>query len=118
MPLYFRAKNDTTRNSKRVFSLLYRKNAIIWSYVYFAVINLAIDCGELSAALNGSVQGSDTTFPNVLWFSCDEGFELNGSTSRKCQANGTWSGVTTLCRGRILYILQHSFLATMLLNYL
>ena len=90
----------------------------MWSYIDFAVINIAIDCGELSAPLNGSVEGSETTFPNVLWFSCDEGFELDGSASRKCQANGTWSGVTTFCRGRLLYILQHSFIANDVVNYL
>ena len=60
---------------------------------------LAIDCGGLSAPQNGSLQGSATTFPNMLEFSCDEGFILEGSASRACQANGTWSGNTTLCEG-------------------
>ena len=63
------------------------------------MINLAVDCGELCAPLNGSLQGSATTFPNVLEFSCDVGFILGGSAVRKCQANATWSGNTAICRG-------------------
>lgn len=63
------------------------------------VIYLAVDCGTLSAPLNGSVQGSVTTFPNVLQLGCDRGFTLEGSNVRKCQANATWSGRTTFCKG-------------------
>lgn len=63
------------------------------------MINLAVDCGRLSAPLNGSMQGSATTFPNVLEFSCDLGFILGGSAVRKCQANATWTGKTAICRG-------------------
>lgn len=64
------------------------------------MINLAVECGRLSAPLNGSVQGSATTFPNMLEFSCEKGFILDGSASRKCQANTTWSGKAAICRGK------------------
>ncbi|KAL9989269.1 hypothetical protein ACROYT_G003802 [Oculina patagonica] len=60
----------------------------------------AVDCGGLSAPLNGSLQGSSTTFPHLITFSCDDGFILDGSASRTCQANGTWSGNTRLCRAK------------------
>lgn len=63
------------------------------------MINLAVDCGRLSAPLNGSLQGAATTFPNTLEFSCDEGFILDGSAIRTCQANATWSGKAAICRG-------------------
>ena len=65
------------------------------------MVNLAVDCGRLSAPLNGSLQGSATTFPNMLEFSCDAGFILGGSAVRKCQANATWSGNAAICRGII-----------------
>ena len=64
------------------------------------MITLAVDCGELSAPLNGSVHGSETTFPNTLEFFCDDGFILDGSPSRKCQSNATWSGRAAFCRGK------------------
>lgn len=67
----------------------------------FHGICLAVDCGTLRAPLNGSIQGSVSTFPNVLDFCCDNGFILEGSAVRKCQANATWSGTTTFCKGAL-----------------
>ena len=61
----------------------------------------AKDCGTLVTPVNGSVDGSKTTFPNEAIFSCDEGFILNGSTVRRCQSDGSWSGIRTSCHGEI-----------------
>ena len=61
--------------------------------------SLAKDCGPLSLPLNGSMTGNETTFPNEVSFSCDEGFVLHGSTVRWCQAEGSWSGNETECEG-------------------
>ena len=59
-----------------------------------------VNCGELASPRNGSREGSRTTFPNTLTFACDPGFLLNGSSSRTCQPNGSWSGQKTTCVGR------------------
>lgn len=69
---------------------------IIISKILFA----AVDCGPLSAPMNGSSSGDLTVFPNSVLFNCDAGFIIGGSTKRKCQANGTWSGSQTVCNGR------------------
>ena len=61
--------------------------------------SLAKDCGPLSLPLNGSMTGNETTFPNEVSFSCDEGFVLHGSTFRRCEAEGSWSGNQTECEG-------------------
>ena len=50
--------------------------------------------------MNGSSSGDSTVFPNSLLFNCDPGFILNGSSTKTCQANGTWSGLSTVCVGR------------------
>ena len=69
-----------------------------WYKLWFSFI--AKNCGPLAVPLNGSLTGNDTTFPNEASFSCDEGFILNGSAARRCQADGRWSGVLTTCKGK------------------
>lgn len=66
----------------------------------------AVDCGRLSVPLNGSSYGDFTVFPESIRFSCDTGFIMSGSRVRKCQANGTWSGIDTICNGEDLHYLE------------
>ena len=62
---------------------------------------VAVDCGPLPVPTNGSSSGDSTVFPNAIQFSCDPGFILSGSASRMCQTNGTWSGFSTECSGKL-----------------
>lgn len=78
---------------------------ILCNFIFF----VAVDCGSLPAPMNGSSHGVATVFPNGIQFRCEPGFILSGSAERTCQPNGTWSGVTTVCTGRIyllIYILS------------
>lgn len=52
--------------------------------------------------MNGSEYGEQTTYPNAFKFECDKGFTLLGSIVRKCQTNGTWSGVEPFCQGTVI----------------
>jgi len=67
-------------------------------------IPVAVDCGQLPAPVNGSIFGTKTVFPNTVKFSCDEGFDLLGSLTRKCQPNGSWSGNSTTCKGQLILL--------------
>ena len=58
-----------------------------------------MDCKQINAPKNGTVQGILTTYPNILEFACDYGFALHGSMARKCQKDGTWSGSDVFCEG-------------------
>lgn len=49
--------------------------------------------------MNASSYGELTTYPNKVYFQCDEGFVLKGSSVRVCLANGSWSGNDTACKG-------------------
>lgn len=54
--------------------------------------------------MNGSLTGNRTVFPNGLYFACDPGFILSGSTHRTCQANGSWDGLKTVCNGESMLL--------------
>ncbi|NXD90397.1 LYAM3 protein, partial [Chaetorhynchus papuensis] len=64
----------------------------------------AIACPVLSAPEQGEINCShlhgDFTFGSTCAFSCQMGFALMGSDSRKCTAMGTWTGDATRCEGR------------------
>ncbi|XP_065196834.1 sushi, von Willebrand factor type A, EGF and pentraxin domain-containing protein 1-like isoform X2 [Sycon ciliatum] len=51
----------------------------------------------LPAPGNGTVSNGSRTAFSILYFSCNEGFNLQGSKSTLCQANGTWSSETPAC---------------------
>ena len=53
----------------------------------------------LAVPTNGSLSGTQTTYPNHVTIGCDEGFILRGSNIRVCQTNGQWSGNETFCKG-------------------
>uniref|UniRef100_A0A8D2DZF6 p-selectin n=1 Tax=Sciurus vulgaris TaxID=55149 RepID=A0A8D2DZF6_SCIVU len=63
----------------------------------------AIKCPELSAPKQGSLDCSHTHggfgIGSTCHFSCDEGFELEGSGSVECTASGRWSAHPPGCKG-------------------
>ncbi|NXF07761.1 LYAM3 protein, partial [Smithornis capensis] len=64
----------------------------------------AITCPVLSAPNQGELNCShlhgNFTFGSSCAFSCQTGFALMGSDSRKCMAIGTWTGDATHCEGK------------------
>ncbi|XP_019647923.1 PREDICTED: LOW QUALITY PROTEIN: sushi, von Willebrand factor type A, EGF and pentraxin domain-containing protein 1-like [Branchiostoma belcheri] len=55
-----------------------------------------VSCPALSQPANGQMNGNNL-FGDQVTFACDLGYSLNGSISRTCQADGTWSGVQPVC---------------------
>lgn len=65
--------------------------------VFFLV---AVECGPLPPPKRGSiVRSTGTTFGQQYEFGCDweNGFKLDGSQIRKCQANKQWDGTQPFC---------------------
>ncbi len=60
---------------------------------------IAIDCGTLAHPTNGRVDtSSGTTFMSAVVYSCSTGYNLYGTRSRVCQANGLWSSSPPTCK--------------------
>ena len=57
-----------------------------------------IDCGSLPNPANGVVSLSDTVFGSVATYSCNDGFTLEGETTRQCEVSGRWSGTPPSCK--------------------
>ena len=67
-------------------------------YVFLSLT--AVDCGNLTAPTNGSVNHTaGTTFKQTATYSCDTGYNLVGDSTRTCQATGNWSRSEPTCQG-------------------
>ncbi|XP_069816831.1 sushi domain-containing protein 2 [Dendropsophus ebraccatus] len=56
-----------------------------------------VSCGWLEPPKNGKKEGTSYLNNSEVTFSCNKGYKLVGSYSRKCQADGTWSGQSSQC---------------------
>ncbi|CAH1263509.1 CSMD3 [Branchiostoma lanceolatum] len=56
-----------------------------------------ISCPALNAPTNGQMNAGNNFVGDQATFACDLGFNLNGSSSRTCQSDGTWSGIQPVC---------------------
>ena len=59
-------------------------------------------CLDLVDPDNGRVnyetqEGSTTTQESLATYICNTGYQLNGTSSRTCQSDGTWSGSAPTC---------------------
>ncbi|XP_078583844.1 uncharacterized protein LOC144866356 [Branchiostoma floridae x Branchiostoma japonicum] len=56
----------------------------------------AMPCPPLTAPAHGSM-ADGSSYKDVVPFSCDTGYELNGASTIMCRDDGTWSGVVPTC---------------------
>ena len=55
-------------------------------------------CGDPGIPTNGRRFGDNFTVGAVVFFRCDDDFDLIGSKFRVCQGNGLWSGAQPTCQ--------------------
>ena len=67
--------------------------------------SLAVNCGRPPGPKNGFVKGDNYTYGGVVFYGCKCGFSLKGQATRRCQADGKWSGTVPTCESKsnILY---------------
>ncbi|XP_025966184.2 fibulin-7 [Dromaius novaehollandiae] len=59
----------------------------------------AVSCPALQAPVDGQKFGTKYLVDHEIHFTCNPGFELLGSSTRMCQANGSWTGEEPQCKG-------------------
>ena len=61
-----------------------------------------VDCGDPGSVQMGVRELLEgTTFRSTTIFKCNRGYRLEGSATRTCQANGSWSGSLPRCVGEL-----------------
>ena len=71
---------------------------------------LLVPCPPITGPDNGITSCSlgDNAVPNpgeTCTVTCNDGYELTGSSTRTCQNNGSWNGSNATCRGEWLIML-------------
>ena len=71
-------------------------------YKSVCILPVVVTCPPLTAPGNGDIGCSlgddgDANPGDTCTFTCDDGYELGGSTSRTCGDDGSWSGNDTTC---------------------
>lgn len=59
---------------------------------------LAVECDRASEVIsNGRMIGSSFTFGSIIRYVCVEGYRMEGSPARECQASGQWNATIPSC---------------------
>ncbi len=67
------------------------------------IFSIAGECNRLGHPSNGRVSVQSRTEGNRATYSCYSGYDLRGSSSRRCRSSGTWSGREPICRGNYMH---------------
>lgn len=57
----------------------------------------AISCPKPNPVTDGSIRGSNYSYLSVLYYECNSGYVLNGTSRRTCQEDKTWDGDEPVC---------------------
>ncbi|XP_010790029.1 fibulin-7-like, partial [Notothenia coriiceps] len=55
-------------------------------------------CPSLEAPAHGTKFGSKYFVGHEVHFTCSQGYRLVGSATRACRDNGTWTGISAICK--------------------
>ena len=62
----------------------------VYTHYNHIPLYVGIECDLPDYPTNGKVALSETTFMNNATYSCSDGYKLNGSAVRMCNATGHW----------------------------
>ncbi len=72
---------------------------------YRPLLCSVVSCEMLQDPINGGVEVLATVFSSTAKYNCDNGYNLTGSATRLCEANGSWNPLEPFCERKCLCIL-------------
>ena len=83
----------------KMFMCVYKN---VYCSIYMCTDEL-VECPPLTNPINGMMTCSlkdvgTPSYGDTCSFTCKIGHELNGTSTRTCQSNGSWSGSEAICK--------------------
>ncbi|XP_019640486.1 PREDICTED: CUB and sushi domain-containing protein 1-like [Branchiostoma belcheri] len=100
----------TLRTTGNVMTVQFHTDRSVPRAGFKAKYSIAVRCPTLAAPVNGALAPVGSNYyQDVVTFTCNQGYELNGASNLTCQADTTWSDAVPTCQPPEGYIVSPNY---------